>query len=144
MTCKFRQQEEHNTEAVEKKENKNIQIVGRSRGNTEASRWRGPGFRPCYHRFFPREPDILKDEWSDKICLSCATWFFKRCSGRGPNLGSFLFSFILSHKCRALDHSATAPPCNVGVLQFVVAKRVNKSLFNSTYQLAAATALFSL
>ena len=36
--------------------------------------------------------------------------FFKRCPGRGANLGSFWFSFILSHNCSALDHSATAPP----------------------------------
>ena len=37
--------------------------------------------------------------------------FFKRCPGRGANLGSFGFSYIFSHNCSALDHSATALPC---------------------------------
>ena len=38
--------------------------------------------------------------------------FFKKLprSGGGANLGSFWFSFIFSHNCSALDHSATAPP----------------------------------
>ena len=37
-------------------------------------------------------------------------FFFKRCPGRGANLGSFWFSFIFSLQSSALDHSATAPP----------------------------------
>ena len=32
--------------------------------------------------------------------------FLKRCLSRGVNLGSFLFLFIFSHKCNALDYSA--------------------------------------
>ena len=36
--------------------------------------------------------------------------FFLGCRGGGVNLGYFLFSYIGSLNCCALDHLATAPP----------------------------------
>ena len=35
---------------------------------------------------------------------------FLKVPSSGANLGSFLFLFIFTHNCSALDQSATAPP----------------------------------
>ena len=64
--------------------------------------------------------------------------FFQRCPGRGANLGSLWLSFIFSHKCSALDHSATAPPRG-----YVVMDRVSDVVLPHLGSIPEASKCFS-